>query len=107
MGMAKSLHGNPLTVGPVTFTPKCDNLMQVDDEEPINMGDNVAEGALAEAAEALDQYYNAVDEDAKDSLNYESMSEQQKIKEKRNGLITDLKAIIGYEHEDCDYECKI
>lgn len=80
------------------------------------MGDNVAEGALAEAAEALDQYYIAVDEDAKDSMNYESMNEedkaafdleQQKIKEKRNGLITDLKAIIGYEHDDCDYECKI
>jgi len=49
-------------------------------------------------------------------MNYESMNEedkaafdleQQKIKEKRNGLITDLKAIIGYEHDDCDYECKI
>jgi hypothetical protein len=50
----------------------------VDDSEPTNAGEDIANGALSEAAEALDDwYYNALD-DAKDSQDYENMNEEAK-----------------------------
>lgn len=92
----------------------CPSMQAAPDSEPTNAGDDIAAGALAEAAEALDDYYYNVLEDAKDLHDYENMSDEERadfdtkqkdIKEQREGLITDLKAIIGYDHEDCDGHC--
>lgn len=76
--MAKSLHEQSFTVGPLTFTPSCPSMQTAPDSEPTNAGDDIAAGALAEAAEALDDYYYNVLEDAKDLQDYENMSDEER-----------------------------
>lgn len=53
-------------------------MLEIIDLEPTNAGQDIAAGALSEAAEALDDwYYNAL-EDAKESQDYENMNEEAK-----------------------------
>jgi len=50
----------------------------INDTEPTNAGNDIADGALSEAAEALDDYYYNVLEDAKDLHGYDNMNEEAK-----------------------------
>lgn len=111
------MNKKPTTVGPVTFSPLCFNLENEAGEEvaPENAGDDIAKGALAEAAEAIGKFYESQLTDAKTNAGYDDMTAEEKeafdnaqtaVANKRKELFTELKASVGYDLEACNDDCK-
>lgn len=112
--MPKAMHGIMRAVGPVTFTPTC-AVEVLADMVPDNAEDDIAAGALAEASEALDNFYKRQVDDFKASTKYDEADAETKAKlgetisalrNRRLALFDDLKATIGYYDADCNDECK-
>jgi len=85
------------------------------DVVPENAQDDIADGALAEAAEELANFYTNQLADAKENAGYDDMTDEEKAEfdqaaeadaDKRKELFDELKETAGYEGEDCDKECK-
>lgn len=86
-----------------------------DDVVPENAQDDIADGALAEAAEELNSFYTNQLSDAKDNAGYADMTEEEKAefdqaaeaaKAERDEFFAELKVTAGYDGDDCDKECK-
>lgn len=71
--MAKALDGVAQLAGPVSFTPTC-SVIDEEDVVPENAQEDIAKGALAQAAEALDSYADNLLSDAKLKAGYADMS---------------------------------
>lgn len=82
---------------------------------PENAQDDIAKGALAEAAEALDSFYASQLKDAKDKAKYTDMTDDEKKKwdadweakeNERKAFFKTLETKIGYDTDACDDTCK-
>jgi len=110
--MDKSLAGTSSYVGPVLFVGRCEPDQPVDDDEaPDNAQDDIAEGSLTLASEALGKWHDDQKDDAKVNAGYAEMTTEEQEdwdesyeaqKEKRNELYDELRTTIGYD--DCDEE---
>jgi len=102
------------------LTPSCPSINTdgtVNEVVPENAQDDISAGALAEAKEDLDNFFNSQLADAKAAAKYDTEEcdddckaefdkGAQAAKDKREEDWAELKALAGYETEDCDDTCK-
>ena len=82
--MKKVDHMKSITLGPVTLTPSCPSLLGGSDGSeivPENAQDDISKGALSEAKEELDKFFEA--------------------------QLSDAKAASKYDTDECDDQCKL
>ena len=100
--------------GPVSFTPTCPN-NSADDAVPENAQDDIAQGALSEAEEALTSFAANRKADAKSAEGYDDLSAEDQAawdekwaaaEAKKDEWKAELKALAGFDDDTCDIACQ-
>lgn len=102
------------SAGPVSFTPSCPSLT-AEDAVPENAQDDIAQGALSEAEEALTSFANSRKSDAKDKDGYADLTEEEQAtwdeewaaaEAKTDEWRAELKELAGFADDTCDIACQ-
>jgi hypothetical protein len=103
-----------MKIGQLSFTPQCEAGWNNVPDDVGNAGDLIAEKALAEAAEELQNFFDAQLSDAKKNAGYDDLTAEKKkefdtaqeeVTNKRDEEIDAFMVAAKVDGDDCKLDC--